>query len=310
MTGFTGQRIFITGAAGFIGSALASQLLLHNNRISGLDDLTAGDWTRCSPKIEKLEHDLALISEKQLQELLTGHDILFHLAAVKLHNVENSDIRIIESNVLASNKLFRAAGKAGIKRIIFTSSLYANGSVGPEIARERDRENPKTLYGASKLFSEKDLAIASAQYGFTYAIPRLYFIYGPKQFSLGGYKSVIVKNFQRCLNKLPMQIIGTGDQALDYVYIRDCVEALEAVGASEFNGVVQISNGVGIRIYDLVQTMNQICGASEIEYLSPDWTLGTTRVGSNELLISEIGYKPKTSLLEGLKQTWESMSNE
>ena len=292
MTGFTGQRIFITGAAGFIGSALASQLLLHNNRISGLDDLTAGDWTRCSPKIEKLEHDLALISEKQLQELLTGHDILFHLAAVKLHNVENSDIRIIESNVLASNKLFRAAGKAGIKRIIFTSSLYANGSVGPEIARE------------------KDLAIASAQYGFTYAIPRLYFIYGPKQFSLGGYKSVIVKNFQRCLNKLPMQIIGTGDQALDYVYIRDCVEALEAVGASEFNGVVQISNGVGIRIYDLVQTMNQICGASEIEYLSPDWTLGTTRVGSNELLISEIGYKPKTSLLEGLKQTWESMSNE
>jgi nucleoside-diphosphate-sugar epimerase len=251
-----------------------------------------------------------MISESELQELLVGHEILYHLAAVKLHNVENSDLKIIESNVLASNKLFRAAGKAGIKRIIFTSSLYANGNLGPDIAREFDRENPNTLYGTSKLFSEKDLAIASSLYGFSYAIPRLYFIYGPKQFSFGGYKSVIVKNFGRYLSRLPMQIIGTGDQLLDYVYIRDCVEALDAIGSSDFRGVIHISNGVGISIRELVHTMSQICGSSEIENLGPDWTSGTSRVGSNELLISEIGYRPKTTLLEGLQRTWESLSNE
>lgn len=303
------QRIFITGAAGFIGSALANHLSI-NNAVSGLDNLSTGDWGRCNSRILRMETDLATASERDLVDMLQGQDILFHLAAVKLHNVENSDSRIIQSNISASNKLFTAAGLAGIKRVIFTSSLYANGSLGPSIMQESDRENPATLYGASKLFSERDLAIASFKFGFSYAIPRLFFIYGPKQFSTGGYKSVIVSNFQRGAEGLPMQITGSGNQVLDYVYIDDCIESLVSIAQSSFQGVIHVSSGTGVSIEELVKAMNEISNNPGVINTPPDWTAGTRRVGSNELLLKVTSRTPKTSLTHGLKLTWESISNE
>ena len=192
---------------------------------------------------------------------------------------------------------------------MFTSSLYANGSLGPEPIEEDDHENPSTLYGASKLFSELDLKISSKKYGFSYAIARLFFIYGPKQFAIGGYKSVIVKNFQRFLEGQPMQINGSGNQILDYVYVEDCIKSLIGLSQSKFQGTVNVSSGVGVSVNELIIKMSEICGNNRIEHVEADWTEGTKRIGNNSLLAEVSGYKPNTPLIEGLGKTWESIKN-
>lgn len=301
------KKIVVTGGAGFIGSSLANYLA-EENTVRAIDNLSSGDWSRCEDTFEKTNCDLSTISAIELESLLSGYEYLFHLAAVKLHNVTNSDSTIIQSNIVASNKLFRAAGKAGIKRVIFTSSLYANGSLGPKHMTETDHELPTTVYGASKLFSESDLRISSKLYGFSYVITRLFFIYGPKQFALGGYRSVIVKNFEKFLNSEPMEIVGSGNQVLDYVYIDDCVQALAQIANLNYEGIVQISNGEGIRIVDLIDEMSRICKNSKIKNVEPDWTENTVRVGSKDLLQNLLGNLKKTPIEEGLRKTWESLN--
>lgn len=300
------KKVLVTGGAGFIGSALANHLAKYNSVVA-LDNLSAGDWSRCDGSYKKLICDLSTISEDELIELLTDCEILFHLAAVKLHNVSNTDYSIINSNILASNKLFRAAGKAGVSRVVFTSSLYANGSLGPTHMTEKDHEMPTTLYGASKLFSESDLRIASKIYGYSFVIPRLFFIYGPKQFATGGYKSVIVRNFQKFQNAEPMEISGTGNQTLDYVYIDDCVTALSLIAELEFEGIVHISSGIGIRVLDLINEMSKVCSNNLIKHVNADWTENSLRVGSNELLGKLTGFVPNTPIAEGLQKTWKAL---
>jgi UDP-glucose 4-epimerase len=300
------KKIVVTGGAGFIGSSLAN-FLAQENTVLAIDNLSSGDWSRCDDTFEKKNCDLSLVNEIELETMISGYEYLFHLAAVKLHNVTNSDSTIIQSNIVASNKLFRVAGKAGIKRVIFTSSLYANGSLGPKHMTENDHESPTTMYGASKLFSESDLRISSKLYGFSYVIPRLFFIYGPKQFASGGYRSVIVKNFEKFLNSEPMEVAGAGNQTLDYVYIDDCVQALALIANLNYEGIVQVSNGEGIRVVDLINEMAKICGNSKFKAVEPDWTENTVRVGSRDFLQSLLGDLKKTSIEEGLRKTWESM---
>ena len=101
---------------------------------------------------------------------------------------------------------------------------------------EDDLPKPTTVYGASKVAGEHLLRVAGHENGLAWTVGRLFFIYGPKQYAEGGYKSVIVKNFERIRSAENPVVFGDGKQALDYVYVDDCVEALLAMLAPEHDG--------------------------------------------------------------------------
>jgi UDP-glucose 4-epimerase len=86
--------------------------------------------------------------------LLSGVDYVFHLAAVKLHNEENSNLSIIENNIVATNILFQACSAERVKKVIFTSSLYSYGHMYLPIMDEDTKLEPKTTYGVSKVAGE------------------------------------------------------------------------------------------------------------------------------------------------------------
>jgi UDP-glucose 4-epimerase len=297
-------KIVVTGGAGFIGAALANDLSI-GNQVIVIDDFSSGNHERLLPSIKVLTMDLATASLPDLISALDGVEYVCHLAAVKLHNIDNTTDRVIAANITGFQNLLLAADAAGVKRVLFTSSLYAYGSMGPQILTETDLPAPKNVYGASKLIGEEMLKIASEKYSYSAVSARLFFVYGPRQYSDGGYKSVIVNSCERLLAGSPALICGDGRQALDYIYIDDCVSALKELLFNSMSGVYNVSNSEAVSVERVVKVLTSFSDFSEIQFIEPDWTAGSFRFGSNKKLVSESGWRPKVSLEEGLRRTWD-----
>jgi len=298
------KKIVITGGAGFIGSHLSNRLSSEFD-IHIIDNLSTGDLSRIDNDVNLHLVDIYKSSLDDLAEIFSGAYAVCHLAAVKLHNEDNSSRRIQEVNLLATQKIAIACGISKVSRILFTSSLYAYGNLGPGASAESDELKPINDYGRSKAIGEEIIANIANDYGITYVIPRLYFIYGPGQFAQGGYKSVIMKNIENLKNENPLTITGSGKQELDYVYISDCVEALRLMLMSEVSGIFNVSSGHGTAVEDLI---SEIAGESfaEIIYTAPDWTEGTKRIGFNTELTKKFAWRPKIDIVKGIALTKES----
>lgn len=303
-----GKKFVVTGGAGFIGSALANRLA-EKNQVTAIDNLSSGNWSRCSAGVQKYEMDLVSASQEQINEVFSGVDFVFHLAAVKLNSPNTTSIDIFKSNVDVSLKVFQAASFNNARKLVFSSSLYAYGHQGPDSMEEDQPTFPRTFYGISKLVGENLLEVNSKETGLKFVNARLFFVYGPGQYADGGYKSVITKTFELKSRFLPAEIYGSGQQVLDYIYIDDCVAALIDLMGSPFQGTVNVSTGIGTSISSLIEKINSRFGNSDITYLPADSTEGTSRVGSPRKLSDLLGWSPNTSIDQGLTSIWEQWND-
>jgi UDP-glucose 4-epimerase len=302
----------VTGAAGFIGSYLTARLVEQGWAVMGLDNERSGDWRRVNVPVERVQRDLVSLSTEELASLCEGPDALFHLAAEKHNSSKTTPQRTIEVNVLATQRLFDAAARAGIPKVVFTSSLYAYGARGPESMAEDDLPVPITVYGASKVAGEHLLRVAARGNGLGWTVARLFFIYGPRQYAEGGYKSVIIKNFERIRRGESPVVFGDGEQALDYVYIDDCVDALIAMLDTEHDGhTYNVSTGHAITVNRLTRLMLEASGSDLEPVTGPaDETAGTVRRGSPALAEQRLGWHASTPIEEGLAHVWTWLEEE
>jgi UDP-glucose 4-epimerase len=306
------KKVVVTGAAGFIGGHLVQHLAHQGvDEIVAIDSLRSGNWFRVPSSVKRITADIADYSVEKFSDVLNGADVLFHLAAEKYNSSKSTPERLLVTNVLASERLFRAAAMTSVRRSVFTSSLYAYGSMGPHAMKETDLPRPTTLYGASKVMGEHMLRSVDRELGLSWNVARLFFVYGPNQFAEGGYKSVIVSNFERLLhNKKPI-VRGDGLQSLDYIYVDDCVHALIKLATSHIDKqVVNVASGNAVSIIDLTSMMTRVSGALPSYSSEPaDWTHGSNRFGDASLIQDVFGWKSTTSLEIGLKRTFLSMKD-
>jgi UDP-glucose 4-epimerase len=302
----------VTGAAGFIGCHLVDALTNAGTEVTGLDNERSGDWSRVTAPCRRVERDLADLSPDELVDLCRDVDVVFHLAAEKHNSAKATPQRIIDVNISATRRLFDAARRAGCPKVVFTSSLYAYGSMGPQPMRERDEPAPDTEYGKSKLAGERMLGLTEPDTAFGATVARLFFIYGPRQFAEGGYKSVIVSNFERLLRGEAPTVYGDGEQALDYVYVDDAVNALLAMTAREHDGkLLNVASGRPITVNELTATMLAVSGSNlEPRACPPDWTAGSLRAGDPTAAAAELGWKAETPIEVGLQRCWDWMKKE
>ena len=300
------RRVVVTGAAGFIGSKLVKRLIDNDIEVVGIDNERSGDWSRVDPQCEKIEIDLDAMSTDDFAESCKGADGVFHLAAEKYNSSKSTPEKVLSVNVDATLRLLQGAAKVGNPKVVFTSSLYAYGSLGPLPMAENDVLTPTTMYGLSKVAGENLLRVAQRDSNQKWAVARLFFVYGPDQYAEGGYKSVIQSNFERIANGVAPTINGDGEQSLDYVYVDDVVEALLLLHRRENdNLIVNIGNGNAISINELTHLMLEIADSKlEPEFIDPDWTHNSSRVGDMTYCHKTINWKAETSLHEGLTQFW------
>jgi UDP-glucose 4-epimerase len=306
-----GRTCVVTGGCGFIGGHLVRGLLQAGAaRVVVLDGLPSGDPAGVGglPNVLLVRHVLGTDPADALERVLAGADYVFHLAALKHRTAAGAPRALLAGNVIGTWELLSAAARAGVRKVVFASSLFAHGGRQAPAQKEDDPPRPDTAYGVSKLAGEHLLRAA----GLPHVALRYFFVYGPGQHAGQGYPSVIVRNFRRLRAGERPTVYGDGRQALDYVYVDDVVEAtLNALEAPLSEGIVNVGSGRPTAVDDLVSRMVAVSGiALPKEYLSADETAGTWRVASIARAAEALGWRPRTSLDDGLARTWTALGQE
>lgn len=303
------RNVVVTGGCGFIGSHLVRGLLERGaRRVVVIDSMRYGDPANLAgtdARVELVKFTLGHDDPAALAHALTGVDYLFHLAAEKHNQSIDSPIDVLRSNVEGMFTLVDLAIKAGVKKVVFSSSLYAYGRVSGAPFSEDEVPHPTTVYGISKLTGEHLLAHFGKTRGLQYNVLRYLFVYGPKQFAGMGYKSVIVKNGERLLRGEAPVIFGDGQQTLDYVFVDDVVDATVRALETQVTGeTFNVGSGEATSVAHLIATLTAAAGSSIAPYHdAPDWTAGSYRVGNVDKIARVLGWRATTTLAEGLGRT-------
>ena len=312
------HHVFITGAAGFIGSTLVDRLLADGVQVTGWDNLSTGQIRFLDAAIQHPKCTLIRGDNLDLPALtaaMRGADFVFHFAA-------NADIkdgwqhprRDLEQNTIATFNVLEAMRANGVKRIGFSStgSVYGEALVTPERPTPETDSFPiqTSLYGASKAAGEGLLAAYAegGQIDEAY-IFRFVSILGER------YTHGHVFDFYQQLVEHPghLRVLGDGQQRKSYLYVQDCVEALlhttRGRTARDAKHHTQIYN---LGTAEFVQVNDSIAAICKALNLSPklEYTGGNKGwIGDNPFIfldtqkIQATGWKPELTIEQGIIRT-------
>ena len=298
----------VLGAGGFLGMNLCRRLVASGARVRAFGrqflfprelegaDVFQGDFS----------DPLALAAA------IEGHEIVFHLVHATTPQSANRDmIGDVQRSVVSSLALLDISRTLGVKRIVFVSSggvIYGPAKLipTPEIAPT----DPITAYGVSKLAIEKYLALYEHLHGLDYRVLRVANPFGPFQMPRKN-QGIIAALISRALNDESIEIWGDGTVVRDYIFVADVIDALHAA-ASDQSGtrIFNIGTGQGRSLHEVIAAIEQQLGKTlQIEWRPARPVDVPTSVIAVERAREVLGWVPKTSFEEGLKETiawWRS----
>jgi len=308
-----GSNVLITGGCGFIGLHLTQKLAdLGVKKITIIDSLEYGKKENLGDllnQVEVIKYRIGSSDDIVFAKAFKNIDYLFHLAAEKHNQSADVPLKVLESNVNGTLKLFELAGQNDVRKVFFSSSLYVYGyGRGKFIPfSESKMPTPETVYGISKLAGEQFLKYCHEKYGLKSAIFRFFFVYGPRQFSGTGYKSVIIKNFERMIRGQNPIVFGDGEQVLDYIFVDDVVENIIKIMESDCaNEVFNLGSSIPTTINHLTDVMLKVAGKKIKKIYGPsDATDGTFRSADTSKINDLLGPQSLISLEQGLQKTYD-----
>jgi UDP-glucose 4-epimerase len=307
-------RFLITGGAGFIGSHLAESLIQRGDHVVLLDNLSTGSMEniRHLKGSERLQYFLDSLDNRQLlAELVDEADVVVHLAAaVGVRLIVESPVRTIETNVNGTQHVLEAASKK--RKLVLTASTSEVYGKNTHVPFREDADlvlGPTTKgrwsYAASKALDEFLALSYWKEKKLPVIVVRLFNTVGPRQ--TGRYGMVLPNFVEQALGGAPITVYGSGKQSRCFCDVRDCVEALTRLMATQraIGEVVNIGNTEEITIEDLARLVKERTGsASPITYVpydqayEPGFEDMQRRVPCIEKLADLTGFRPKTALPE------------
>jgi UDP-glucose 4-epimerase len=296
-------RAVVTGGAGFIGSNLVDALVGRCDEVVVIDDLSSGRRDHVSPAASFVEADIRDGIDAG------GADVVFHLAAQA--DVQTSVRRPDQDaaiNVVGTVRVLEAARAAGAQ-VLFSSTggaIYGEcDAPAPESAPRR----PVSPYGIAKLCAEEYLAGWNRIHGTDHVALRFGNVFGPRQDSSleGGVVSIFLERLARGEETL---IFGDGLQSRDFVFVGDVVDALlAAVGHA--GDVFNVGTGEETSVLELHRLCAKVAGV-DAEPRLEGARLGDARRSVLDVshAAEELGWQPRVSLEDGLRQTWEWLTQD
>ncbi|NIS80375.1 MAG: NAD-dependent epimerase/dehydratase family protein [Anaerolineales bacterium] len=298
------MNFLVTGAAGFLGSALSNRLAREGHQVRGLDDLSAGDPTRLSADVLFTRGDV--IDRPKLWTLLQDVDCVYHLAAKV--SVSESVLYPREyniANVGGTVSVMEAMRDVGVKRVVFTSSGAVYGHHEQQPLTEDTPPNPGSPYAVSKLAAEYYVRTIGALWGIETVSLRVFNAYGPGQPLPAAHPPVIPHFLRQTARAGTIVIHGSGEQTRDFVFLDDVVEAMVAAATAPTvdRQVINIGSGVETSITQLAQYVIEAAGTQTEWMYKEDQNAGPSRMCSDiDLAREKLGYKPHVDLQEGLRR--------
>lgn len=307
------MKCLILGGAGFIGSNLAAHLLERGVQVSVMDSQPER-LAAMQARLPKLVcHCGSAEQSTFLAEIISGQDVLVYLIHTTIPSVSEEDPGYdAVSNIRMLLAVINAAGKAGVRRIVQSSSggtVYGRANSVP--ISESHPTDPLCAYGISKLAIEKYVRLYCSRLDIESVVLRVANPFGPGQ-ALRAAQGAVSVFLGRMMNGEPIEIWGDGNVVRDYIYIQDVVEAFEAAALKPLNEphpVLNIGTGVGTSLRELIEILESVSGLrAEVSYRPARALDVPTNVLDIRYARQLLDFAPRFSLRDGLEKYWESLS--
>ncbi len=301
------MRFLVTGAAGFLGSALANRLTREGHSVRGLDDLSTGDPNALSPEVHFTRGDIN--DRPKLWTQLQDVDCVYHLAArVSVPESMLYPREYNQVNVGGTVTLMEAMRDVGVRRVVFISSgaIYGDQPVQP--LKETSASNPHSPYAVSKLAAEYYVRTIGSLWGIETVCLRVFNAYGPGQHIPPVHAPVIPNLLRQASLNGTIVVHGDGMQTRDYVYVEDVVNAMvTAASAPDVNQlIINIGSGRDTSVRELVRLVLEITKGHPEVVFNPRTEQGPIRMCADLSLAREkLGYQISIPLEIGLRMTHE-----
>ena len=313
-----GKAYIITGGASLIGSHLADALLeagaaevrLLDNFALGTPDTIA--HLQAEPRVKLVRGDVLRLNE--VLEASQGADGVFALAGfLTLPMMQNPALGVQVNTVGLLNTL-EAARFAGVRRVVFSSSVAAYGNAQAPVLEEDAAMVTATIspvsavYGVSKLFGESLCRLYAQKYGVEFNALRFASVYGERQHARAVNANFIAETYERVRKSEPPIIVGDGKEVHDYIYVTDIAAGCVAAMTSDKQGlVINLATAVDSTLTEVVHAVLKVCGSSLKPEYRPDTravrSAGGTHLGfSRKRAESAINWVPRVSLEEGIRR--------
>jgi len=299
------MNFLITGAAGFLGSALAEELAREGHQVRGLDDLSAGNPQALSPDVHFTRGDVN--DRPKLWTLLQEVDCVYHLAARV--SVPESVLYPREYNAVnvgGTVSLMEAMRDVGVRRVILASSGAVYGDQAEQPLKETAIPDPRSPYAVSKVSAEHYVRTIGNLWGMDTVCLRIFNAFGPGQHLPPSHPPVVPHFLRQALRGGSLVAHGNGEQTRDYVYVDDVVTAMVAAAtAPNVNGlVINVGSGTETSVRDLIKQVGETTGREVDALYNSTTSGGVSRMRADLTLAArKLNYKPSTTLEEGLRLT-------
>ena len=293
----------VTGAAGFIGAAVAKRLVAEGHRVITIDNLSTGCRNNIPEGVEFFEDDCrnAAVYSRIPQE---RYDAILHIAGQSSGEISFDDpIYDLETNTASTLYLINFAIKVGCKRFVYASTMSVYGITDDAPVAETAPLKPQSFYGVGKIASEHYLRL-SQKMGILPTSLRLFNVYGPGQNLENLRQGMISIYLAQMIKDNKVVVKGDLERFRDFVYIDDVVESfMICLRNKKTEGkILNVGTGVKTTVRDLLNLMMSINREMplETEASTPGDVFGVR--ANIECFKSIAGFEPKVQLKEGLQE--------
>jgi UDP-glucuronate 4-epimerase len=294
------MKWIVTGAAGFIGSHLAETLVARGDEVVGID--TFNDYYDPALKEDNaLGLDVRRLDLARDELPLAGFDGVFHLAGQPgVRSFGDVFGLYVERNVLASQRLFEAAARDGV-RVVFASSSSVYGEAERYPTPEDAVPAPLSPYGITKLTCEHLVRAYARSFGLDAVVLRYFNAFGPRQRPDMAFAKLV----GALASGEPFDLYGDGEQTRGWTYVSDVVDAtIRAMGSGR--GTYNVGGGTEASLREAIAILEE-CAARRVSLCEHPPVPGDQRRTNADTtrMRDELGWAPEWSLEDGLRAQWE-----
>ena len=312
MTAWNGKRVLVTGAGGFIGSHLAERLVQLGANTRALVHYRANGswgWLDQSPVRDELEVMGGDIRDRDcVMQAMKDVEVVFHLAAlIAIPYSYDTPDSFLETNIRGTLHVLQAARQCGVKRLVHTSTSEVYGTAQYVPIDESHALQGQSPYAATKIGADKLAEAFWLSFNVPVVTVRPFNTFGPRQ----SARAIVPTIITQCLTAERVRL-GHLHPTRDLNFVADIVEGFvsAASSAQAVGRTINLGSGREIQIEALARMIAQLIGRDIVveqdeERVRPESSEVDRLLADNRVAREVLGWRPATSLEEGLQMTIE-----